>query len=231
LAPALPWIAKGAGILGGALFGKKQQQQAQKRSPEEAAALTGAQGAAGTLGATGAGLTAAGQATQAPATGYYGKLLGGNRALQSQAVAAPSAAVRDVYSGAERNLERSGVRGAARDVASAELGRERAGKIAGLVTGVQPAAAEALTGIGQTQTQQGIGAAGQAGSIYSGLLGQGAQRTEYARGEGEKAGKGVGGFLFDLLSGFKGKGKKPGAGGVLPSRQTTPNWTSWMPGG
>ena len=49
------------------------------------------------------------------------------------------------------------------------------------------------------------------GNIYQNLLTAGAQNREYARGEGEKAGKGIGGFLFDILSGGGnfGFGKKP----------------------
>lgn len=214
--PALPWLAKGAGLLGGALFGRKQQQGAQQRSPEEQLSLRGAQGAAGNLAQTGAALTQTGQQTQAPATNYYSTLLRGNRAQQSQAVAAPTAAITDIYQGAERNLERTGVRGAARDVATAELGRERASKIAGLVTGVQPGAAAALTDIGQTQTGQGLGASSGAASIYGNLLGQGTQNRMYARSEGERAGQGIGGFLFDLISGGFGRKKKKGLAGWAP---------------
>lgn len=221
---ALGTIGKIAAPLLGGLFGKKREQAvtqgAQQRSPEELRALTGAQGAAGGLASTGAGLTATGQATQQPATNYFSTLLRGNRAAQTQAVAAPTAAVQDIYRGAERGLERSGVRGAQRDVASAELGRERASKIAGLVTGVQPGAAQALTGIGQTQTQQGLAATQAGGSLYGGLLGQGAQSRQLGQQVGREAGaetgKNVGGFIFDLISGFGGRKKKapgPWAGG------------------
>jgi len=226
MAPAMPWIVKGASLLGGFLGGRKAQSSAMQRSPEEAAALTGAQGAAGNLSNVGASALAGGtnllqtgQSTVAAPTSYYQTLLRGNRAAQSQAVAAPRAAISDIYSGAQRSLEQSGVRGAARDVASGELSRERAGKMAGLVTGVQPAAAEALTRTGLEQSGQGINLTGQAGSaygnagsLYSRLLGTGAQNRYYGREEGEKAGQGIGGFLFDILRGIKGKGK-PAAGG------------------
>lgn len=207
LAPAVPWIAKGGAALVGGLFGKKAQSSAQKRSPEEQAALQGAQETAGRLTSTGSSLISGGLETQRPATSYYDTLLRGNRAAMSVATAAPRAAITDVYRGAERGLEQSGVRGAQRDVAKGELNRQRASQIAGLVTGVQPAAAEALTGIGQHQISAGSPMLGAAGSIYSNLLGEGAQNRQYARGEGEKAGKSIGGLVFDVISGGFGKRK------------------------
>lgn len=240
MGPVVPFIPAIGSAIGGIFGGKKATQAAQTRSPEETAALTGAQGAGTALAGqgrnlfgTGTGMVAQGQTTLAQPTGYYQKLLSGNRALASQAIAAPRAAIGDIYTGAARSLEQSGVRGAARDVASGELARQRASQIGSLITGVQPAAAQALTSIGETQTGQGAGLAGAgasatqaSGGLFSGLLGQGAANRQYARGEGEKFGTSFGSLIFDLLSG----GAKRG-GGVLPSRQTVPNFTAWMPGG
>ncbi len=227
--PAAPLIIYGISAAASAYAAKKAQDAAGKRSTEEQAALTGAQGTAGALSQTGQGLVTAGQATQAPATNYFTSLLQGNRAQQSQAIAAPRAALTDVYRGAEQNLTHSGIRGPQRDLASAELGRQRAGQIGGLVTGVQPAAASALTQIGQTQTGQGAPMLGQAGSIYSGLLGQGARNREYARGEGEKAGAGYGGLIFDLLRQTQrgrstGGGYPTGGGGGFSIPSDTAGW-------
>jgi len=224
---AIPLIIQGASMVGGAIASKRAQKKAQERSPEEMIDVGGAQQAAGGLQQAGAALTETGQDTQRPATNYFSTLLRGNRAQQSQAVAAPTAAVQDIYRGAERNVERSGMRGAQADVAKGELGRERASQISSLVTGVQPAAANALTSIGQTQTQQGLGATGNAGSIYSNLLPQGAQNRMYAREEGQKAGETMGKMIFDIGSGAGGLMK--GGKAPLPSRKTTPNFTTWMP--
>lgn len=215
MGPIVPFIPAIASTIGGIIGGKKATSSAQARSPEESLALTGGQQTAGMLNRVGTqqigagqALTREGQTTLAQPTNYYSRLLYGNRAAQSQAVAAPRAAISDVYRGAERGLERSGVRGAARDVATGELNRQRAGQISSLITGVQPQAAEALTGIGQYQmgagaglTGQGIGAEGTAGGIFGNLLGQGAQNRVYAREEGEKFGSSFGGLLFDILSG------------------------------
>ena len=236
IAPALPWIAKGAGVLGGALLGQQRQKAvtagAQRRSPEEQAALAGAGGAAGTLTGAGSTLAALGQTTQAPATNYYSTLLRGNRAAQAQATAAPRAAISDVYAGAERGLERMGR--APTTQARAELQREHARSLAGLVTGVQPQAAAALTGIGQSQIGQGLAASQAGGSIYGDLLGQAAQNRQQGQQVGREAGaatsQAIGEFLFDLISGFKRPPPVGGGGGVLPSRPVTfPAYTGWIP--
>jgi hypothetical protein len=219
LAPAVPWIIKGGAALGGSLLGKMAQGSAQKRSPEESAAIGGAQNAAGALSTTGSGLINQGAPLTSQASNYWATLLGGNRAQMAQATAAPRAAITDVYRGAESNLERSGVRGASRDRATAELGRDRASKIAGLTTGVQPFAAQQLADIGGEQTRLGAGMLGQSGSIWGNLLGQGFQNRAYARHEGEKAGTSIGGFLFDILSGTIGK--KFGGGGIPTIPSTT----------
>src|SRR6266571_679626 len=222
--PFLPLIASGVG----AFAGRKAQSSAMQRSPEELAALTGAQGTAGALSAGGQNLLTTGAQTQAPATNYFQTLLSGNRAAQTQAVAAPRAALTDVYRGAERNLDQSGVRGAQRDVASADLGRQRAGQIGGLITGVQPGAASTLASIGQGQQALGAPMLGQSGAIYSNLLGQGTANRQYARGEGEKAGAGIGGLIVDVLRGTKWGGRRgsypTGGGGGFSIPSDTAGW-------
>lgn len=219
LAPAVPWIIKGGAALGGALLSRHSQNAAMARSPEEKTDLTGATNAATNLQTSGQGLIKSGQQTQqqglntmAGPTSYWSRLLGGNRASMAQATAAPRGAISDIYSGAERGLSRSGVRGASRDVAKGELSRERAGKIAGLTTGVQPAAAEELgnlggqtAAIGSQTTAQGGAMAGQGANIFSNLMGQATQNRMYGRQEGEKSGNRIGGFIFDILAGTLGK--------------------------
>lgn len=211
--PVIPFIPMIASTVVGAIAAKKGQAAAMKRTPEEATSLAGGQGAGSELAGagksltgTGTGMIDQGQTTLAGPTNYFQKLLSGNRALQTQAVAAPRAAISDVYRGAERNLEQGGVRGASRDVAKAELGRERAGKISSLITGVQPGAAGALTDIGQTQTGQGAGIAGtgvgatsSGGNLFSNLLGQGFDNRKYGREEGGKGGAAWGKLIFDVM--------------------------------
>ncbi|HEX5579104.1 MAG TPA: hypothetical protein VFY43_05500 [Candidatus Limnocylindria bacterium] len=189
-----PVLTQAGGVAAGAIAGKIATGMAQKRSPEEQAALTGAQGAAGNLGQYGNEAWRSGRETlQAPGQ-YFKTLLSGNRAAMSQAIAGPAAQLTGNYRGAARALDQQGVRGAARDVAVADLNRDRVSKIAGLTTGMQPYAAEQLKSLGETQQALAPGMLGTSGSIYSGLLGQGANNRAYARQEGEKTAKAIGGL-------------------------------------
>lgn len=246
-----PFIAPVAGAIGSLWAAKKAgsaaEDHANQLNQQGQAAFTGAQGAAQNLSSLGTGLVGQGQATTAEGlatagkgTNYYSALLGGNRALQSQAVAAPRAAITDVYRGAERNLDRGGVRGAAKDVATADLGRQKAGQISSLITGVQPGAAQALTstglsvaGVGGQQTGQGLGAVGNAGSLLSGLygpsLGQGQFAQKQGQAAGDKTGGMLGGLLFDIINGVlkqkgSGSGSSSGGGGGGMSTWTMPGW-------
>jgi hypothetical protein len=222
LAPAVPWLIKGGALLGGYLGGKKAESNAMKRSPEEQLALGGAQNAASGLQSTGTQLTTQGLGSVNHAQSYYGTLLGGNRAQMGLATAAPRASITDTYRGAERGLEHGGVRGAVGDMAKAELSRDKASKISGLTTGVQPQAASALADIGTNLTGQGGQRMGAAGSIYNSLLGQGFSNRKYGREEGEKATDGIGRLLFDILSGASklGGGQKGMSG--IPGGQSGP---------
>jgi len=184
-----------------------------KRSPEEAAALSGASGAAGSLTSAAQPLIGQGTSNLGQAGSYYSTLLRGGRASMAEATAGPRAAITDVYRGAERGLEHSNVRGAARDVASADLNRQRASQLSSLVTGVQPGAAAGLAGIGGSQVGAGAGLAQAGGSIYGGLLNSGFQNRIYGREQGQEFGAGMGGLIFDLLRGIKRGG---GTGGMIP---------------
>lgn len=229
---------------------KKKAKEAAQRSAEEQTALSGAQGIAGNMSAQGQELVRQGQANQSPAANFYRTLLQGSRGSMNQAVAAPTAAISDVYSGAERNLEHSGVRGAAREAASADLGRQRAGQISGLITGVQPAAAQGLAQIGGQQTGQGMSAQGAAGNLYGNLLGEGFRNRVYGNQQADQAGQSTGSLIASLISSgvsaysggaFSGGGGTYGTGngpGMVPgngintmstAKPTTPNWTTWMP--
>lgn len=229
VAPFVPLISAGVGALGGIFGGKKAQASAEKGSPQMQAAQTGATGAATTLGSqgstlfnTGTGLIKQGTSTLSQPSNYFSALLSGNRALQSQAIAAPRAAITDTYAGAARSLEESGVRGAARDQAKADLSKQRAGQIGSLITGVQPGAASALTGIGGTQIGAGTSVAGTgtsatagSGNIFSNLLGINQNQAQFATQQGNQFGSNFGSFLFDILNGM-GKGKGGGGGRGMP---------------
>jgi len=210
-------------MLGGSLLGRKAQSSAMKRSPEEAQALGGAQSAAGNLTQQGQNLIGQGTPMVGQAGNYWSTLLSGNRAQMAQATAGPRAALTDVYRGAESNLERSGVRGAQRDVAKSELARDQAGQIGRLTTGIQPLAAQQTGALGSQLIGQGAPMLGQAGGIWQNLLNQGMNNRIYGREEGEKAGAGIGSLLFDILSGTLGKkfGPKPTGRIAIPGTHGT----------
>ncbi len=221
---ANPVVLKGASMFGGWLAGKMGQKSAMKRSPEEQAALTGGQGAANQLLGQGKQLTEMGTGAGTSALNYWQTLLSGNRAAMSQATAGPTAQITDQYRGAERSLERSGVRGGVRDLAKAEMSRDRVGSIAGLTTGVQPMAANQLGDLGSRFAQLGTASSATSGNIWANLLGSGFENRKYGREEGGKLGGSIGSLLFDVLSGSFGK-KKGGIEGSPPQAGL-----SFMPG-
>ena len=193
-----PLIAQGGGLVGGMIAGQQATKMAQKRSPEEMAALQGAQGSASQLGRVGGQLTQQGQDYQRAPGQYFQTLLSGNRAAMSQAVAGPTAQITGNYRGAERNLNQQGIRGASRDQAAADLNRQRVSQIAGLTTGMQPYAAEQLAKLGGENIQSGIGALATGGGLHQGLLNSGFDNRKYAREEGGKTGAAIGGLARDL---------------------------------
>lgn len=248
LAPAIPWIVKGGSLLGGWLAGRKAEKSAMQRSPEEQQALTGAQGAAGLLGRYGGQLFGAGQQTLGQGVGqlgtagnYWDTLLRGSRAAMAQATAGPRAALTEQYRGAERGLERSGLRGAVKDLASANLSRQRAGQIAGLTTGVQPAAAQGLADIGSqlgnlglNTTQLGLGSTEAGANIWQRLLGAGFENRKYGRAEGAAANKNIGSLIFDILSGGGGGKETPRygePGGITSTAGASGSWLRRLFGG
>ena len=169
-----------------------------KRSGAEQQALAGQQGAAGALMGQGQSLFGAGMPAMRTALNYYSTLLQGNRAAMNQAVAGPTAQITDMYRGAERNLERTGVRGGVKDLATAELGRDRTSKLAQLTTGVQPMAAASLGSLGGQATGQAQGATAGAGGLYSQIMGQQFQNRQNTNQMLGQAGSDMGGAIFDV---------------------------------
>jgi hypothetical protein len=151
----------------------------------------------------GQSLMGAGMPAMKSALNYYQTLLQGNRAAMAQAVAGPTAQLTDMYRGAERNLDRQGVRGGSRDLAVAELGRDRANSLAQLTTGVQPMAAGNLGSLGGSMTSMGAGALSSAAGIGSNITGQGFQNRQNSNQMWGGALSDVGGAMFDV---WKAKG-------------------------
>ena len=163
MAAAVPLALSGGQAIFGAIQNRKANTALKAAQAERSGMLTGATGATNSLQQSGNQLTQSGMGAVNPALGYYQTLLGGNRAAMAGATAGARGAITDQYRGAERSIEQSGARGAGADQLRGDLLRDRTAKISGLTTGVQPAAAEALGGLGShliaeaMTTIQGLG--------------------------------------------------------------------------
>ncbi len=200
MAAAIPY-----GVMAGqAIYGYIKNRQAakaeQQARAQEQSMLTGATGVSNQLTTSGTSLTAAGMPGAQQAGSYYSTLLGGNRAAMAQATAGPRGAITDEYRGATRNLEHSGIQGAGRDLATAELNRDKVGKIAGLTTGVQPQAAAGLADLSTNLVSQGGNRLSAAGGLWGGLLGNRTNARYDAEGTHQATSAAFGRTLFDILS-------------------------------
>lgn len=170
---------------------------------------------------------------------YFSPLLRGGRAAIDQTLAPERAGITETYRGAGKALEQSGMRGGTRDVAGAELNRDRAAKLALLPSAARQGAASAMLQVGQTQgnmaaTQAGTAAnlfgnatqaKGVSGSGYNALLGDATDRWKTQNAAGGVAGGGIGSMIFDAI---KSQGKK--GGGVLPNKGPAISGFPGLPG-
>lgn len=143
---------------------------------------------------------------------YYSTLVGGNRAQLTAAMQPETRQITDAYRGASANLERAGVRGATRDLAEADIGRERAGRIAGLVPSLRPNAAAGLSALssGTMATSRGLSSGATA---TFGDLAQGYQRQNYINGQQQhETGQDIGKILQAAMN---QSGSKKGSGSGL----------------
>lgn len=179
---------------------------------------------------------------------YFSPLLRGGRAAIDQHLAPERAGITETYRGAGKAIEQSGMRGGTRDLANAELNRDRAAKLALLPAVARGNAAGAMLDVGQTQGSMAAAQAGTAANLFGsatqakggGLAGYGAMmnnatdqwKTQQAYGN--QSGAGIGSMIFDAM---KSQGKKSGGGGPAFPGQTpgiaggypgTPGWS--MPG-
>ena len=208
-AAAVPWIVKGGMALGTYFAGKKAASASTKLSPTETLYGQQAAGQAGQLGQMGQMLGQQGAGYTGQAGGYFSKVLGGDRAQLQEAVAPEARAVTDLYAGAGKQIERSGMVGPTRDVASAELARTEAGKLSDLYAGARPQAAGALAGMGTALTGQGVGAQQGSAGLFGNLLGQATSSRLMGQQQANEAGSGAGKLIFDILNSSGGSaGKK-----------------------
>ena len=197
--PAVPFIIP---AIGTAISGYSAIKNARAAGKAGAAqnALLGEQTASARQGRTlGTGMVQAGMPATQSALSYYAKLLQGSRGAMSQATAGANRQITDVYRGAEKSLERQGVRGGVRETALAELSRDRAASIAGLTTGVQGDAANQLASIGGGLINSGMQGISGAASQFGNAAGAYGQQATGFRQDQRQDMRGVGYGLGEIL--------------------------------
>lgn len=218
MAAAIPFALKAGSMIGGALLGKKLSGP----SKPQQAAMTGAQQGAQALTAAGQplltqGMTMADRAGgDLDAAGQYYRNILSSRTAGREALAPEMASALNFYRGAENKTRRT-LRGGSRDVALAELDREKVGRMAMLLPEARRSAAQGILDVGGTRlsggtalTGQGTNALANAAYAQGGLFNQATQ----LRGQEQEGGRAWGGILYDVLGALPwGKG----GGGTLPS--------------
>lgn len=191
VAAAAPYAAAGGGMLASYLSNRK--------GGDEKAALA-AQTDATRLGtAQSADLYNFGRPFLDQAGSYYSRLAKGDRAGMTAALTPEISAINESYAGAEKGLERSGVRGVARDVAVGELGREKAGRVSSLFPVARNNAMSAVAQLGQFGTSSGQSGTFTGGQMF-GNLAAGLRGDRLARAESmSNAGATYGSLVYDLM--------------------------------
>lgn len=234
-------VAIPAAIMAGTAIYKKLRKPA-ALTPEGTAAQGGLLGNSNLLKAAGSGLLDQGAATRATGMAtfnkanadmnipmnYYRTLAGGSRGAMNAALAPEVGAITAAYRGAEGALDRGPARGALRDVAGADIAREKAGKISGLAlsargNAMQPLAGLAgqqqglglqIAGMGQQDSAMGIGALTGTTPALSTLYGGEMRRTEQASANQAAFGKFFAQLMFQMMKNKYASGGDGGGGGA-----------------
>jgi len=146
---------------------------------------------------------------------YYRKLLHGDKAAMTTALAPEITSITELSRGAERALDR-GPAGPQRDVARAELGRQKVGQIGGLFPVARRSGAEGLVNLGSLA----MGGAGSAASIYQNLLSGMRQDRAYAGQQSQQLGESIGPLLVDFYKAWQSRGTGTTTGSLGPAMAT-----------
>jgi hypothetical protein len=182
-------------------------------------AFQGALGQGQRLGQQGNQLVGAGIPAIQQSSDFFGSLLRGDRNRLLEATAPEQQQIAQTFRGAESNI-RSSARGGTRDLALANLSRDRAGAQARLLPQLRSGAGSALAQIGLGASQLGTQATGASGqiqgqvgtSLQTGRMQDAAARAQLMQAENAQPGGGLGGFIFEALKGMGGR--PPGSKGV-----------------
>ncbi len=139
---------------------------------------------------------------------YYRKLLHGDKGAMTTALQPEITSITELARGAERGLER-GPAGPQRDVAKAELGRQKVGQIGSLFPQARAAGAAGLSNIGSLA----MGGASNAASVYQNLTSGMRDDARFRAAEQGQLGEGVGTLLTDFYKAWQSSQKPSGGGG------------------
>lgn len=158
---------------------------------------------------------------------YYRALIGGDRGAIDSALAPERASIQDTYRGASRGL--SMLRGPTRDLATAELNRQRAGQLGLLPAQARANAVAGGQAAGEFATSAGLDARSRGASLYESAAGlaQQAARTGIDQGylrlaqnqQNFQQSQGWGSLFGEVLKGVLNRG---GGGGAIPTTGWTP---------
>jgi hypothetical protein len=209
VAPFVPLIASGISAGAGLIAGRPKGP-----GGDEKAALGEQLAGARQAREQGGQLFSFGMPLLQRSSNYYDTILRGNRSAIQAQMAPEIAGINDVYRGAGRSLERSGIRGAGRDVAEAELSRQKAGQLGGMVLAQRPAAAAAVGDLGRFGASAGQAGIQGAGGLYGQLTAGMRANREFGAQQSQQYGQAVGGFISDLLRQIPWN--RSGGGGSIP---------------
>ena len=231
-------VAIPAAIMAGTAIYKKLRKPA-ALTPEGTAAQGGLLGNSNLLKAAGTGMLGEGASMRGAGMGvfnkanadmnipmnYYRTLAGGSRGAMSAAIAPEVGAITSAYRGAEGALDRGPARGAMRDMAGADIAREKAGKISGLAMASRGNAIQSLAGLagqqqgmglqmygmGQQNSALGVGALTGTTPALSNLYSGEMRRTEIASANQAAFGKMFAQLMFQMMQAKAGSGAGGGA--------------------
>lgn len=219
----------GSALVSTVLGNKSASDTADKlsqRTPEELALIKSQTGLADQQRQQGADLFGSAMPAVKNTLSYYQTLLSGNRSARMAAASPEAQDTAAAYQGADLAARRNNLTGGQRDQALADNNKAKAGAVARLVTGVRPAAAAALGGLGTNLVGASTSANASAGNIYGNLIGQDQQNRQQAGylglQQGNKTASSIGALVANLMAGpgkslGTGKWGFGGGGGNSPS--------------
>jgi hypothetical protein len=207
-------------------FGAWRQHKAQKKQQEQALASQKAiTDQAPQFMEQGRQLGQLGLPLLQSSSNYYRALIGGDRGAIDSALAPERAGIQDTYRGASRGL--SMLRGPTTDLATAELGRQKAGQLGLLPAQARANAVQQGQRAGEFATGAGLDARSRGASLYESAAGVGQNQARIDQGNRQQnfdMSSGMGSLFGEVLKGILNR-KGGGGGSPLPNTMTPP----WSP--